>query len=362
MKKLLSAFVVLAMAVGILSGCNAKSTSTSSASTEEPGNADIKVVLLGGKLGGTSFTDEVYQGLVDAKAAFGITTEHVEVTETADYETQGRYLAATGEYDLIIIGTSTASEILKMMAPDYPDQKFSIVDTKVEGVDNVHSVGAKDPEQAFLSGVISGIITKGTYKEAFPMTNDSNVLCYVGGMDNPISRSGAAGFIAGAKYVNPEVEVLYTIVGGYTDPAGAKEIALRGIERGADVVTGNCGAGIKGILEACKQKGTYYIATSPADNDVNQSLCLSAKRSDLFVYNEIESIVNDTWKAGYTSLGIAEGVCNVSFEGLAIKDKYPKEILDIVDAIREEVKSGALKLPYDVSDIDTWSASNQYKW
>ncbi|MGI6084257.1 MAG: BMP family lipoprotein [Acetivibrionales bacterium] len=367
----LRVFVTLILIAGLLfTGCGSQESpqntnspsSNPSGSSNPPNEKPVKIVTVGNPLGSVAFIDEIYEGLELARDELGIEFEYVEVEEIADYETQGRFLAETGEYDLIIFVNSQLADIVKTIAEDYPEQKFTLADSKLEGVANVHSVSARDPEQHFLSGVISGIVTMGKYKDAFPMSNDANVLGYVGGSESPISRSGAAGFIAGAKYVNPDVNVLYTILNSYTDPAGGKEIALTAIAKGADVVTGNCGAGIIGILEACKEQKSYYIATSIADNDVDQSLCSSVKKADKLIYNEVQSFVEGNWKAGYSTLGMKEGICDVSLENLAIEDKYPQEILDVVDEIRQMVVNGELELPYDPNEIDEWCANNKYQW
>lgn len=331
--------------------------------TDEPVADDgvIKVAVLNSKRGSSGFTDEGWAGADRAEAEGIAEITDVECIETADFETQARALAETGEYDLILAVGSNVSDVIGMMAGDYPDQKISIIDTKLEGFDNVRSVAAKDPEQAFLSGVLSGLVTTGNYADVFPLSNaDSAVLSYAGGADIPTSRAGAAGFMAGAKYVNPEVTIDYVIVGSWNDPDKAKNIALQGIGSGADVATGNCGSGIKGVLAACKEQGSYYIATSPSDNDPEYSLCCSVKKTDVMVYNDIVAVANGTWEAGHHTFGIAEGVCDISFEGTAFEGKVPQELLDIIDDIREQVKSGELELPYDPNDVDAWAANNTY--
>ena len=357
----------------LLAGCgNAASNSTPSttaaptatdapaapAATDAP--AEVKVAVCGGKAGATSFADEGIAGADRARAELGIVVDYVECETNEDYETNGRFLAESGEYDAILFVSSSVADIVALFCDDYPDQKFTVIDCRLEGHDNVRSTSAVNGEQAFLSGVLCGLITTGEYADVFPMSNDSNVLCYAGGMDSPTSREGAAGFMAGARYVNPTVEILYTIVGGYTDPATAKEISLLGIDKGADDCTGNCGSGIKGILEACKERGAYYIATSPADNDVNQSLCCSVKKTDVMVYNEIKTVLDGQWAPGHQQFGIASGVCDISFEGTLYEGGIPEDIQAIINQVRQDVIDGKITMPADVNDVDAWTAENQY--
>ncbi|MCI8950888.1 MAG: BMP family ABC transporter substrate-binding protein [Lachnospiraceae bacterium] len=390
MKKRISRWMAILLAASLLmTGCkssgqnvqgsSAESSSTKSSNTEnssaessaddskssdpaEGQESEIRVAVCGEKAGASGFTDEGIAGADWAREELGITVDYIECKDTADYETNGRFLSESGEYDLIIFINSQIADIVSLFCDDYPEQKYSIVDCKLEGKDNVRSVGAINGEQHFLTGVLCGLITTGKYQDDFPLTNDSNVLCYAGGTDSPTSREGAAGFMAGAKYVNPDAEILYTIVGGYNDPATAKEISLLGIDKGADICTGNCGSGVKGILEACKEKGAYYIATSLSDNDPNQSLCCSIKKTDVLVFNEVKAVVDGSWSAGYNEFGIADGVCDISFEDSLYAEGIPEEVKAVIDQVRQDCKDGKITMPADVSDVDAWAAENQYQW
>lgn len=343
---------------------NAENSTENSIAADTSGNtaAGIKVAVCGGKAGSTGFTDEGIAGVERARKELGIEVDYVECGDNADYETNGRFLSESGEYDLIIFVNSQIGDIVSLFCDDYPEQKYSIVDCKLEGTDNVRSVSAINGEQHFLTGVLCGLITTGKYKDTFPLTNDSNVLCYAGGTDSPTSREGAAGFMAGARYVNPDVEILYTIVGGYNDPATAKEISLLGIDKGADICTGNCGSGIKGVLEACKEKGAYYIATSLSDNDPDQSLCCSIKKTDVLVYNEIKTVQEGNWAPGHNQFGIADGVCDIGFANSLFADGIPEEIQAVIDQVRQDCVDGKITMPQDVTDVDAWTAANQYQW
>ncbi len=375
MKKKLFALVAMLLTLCVVltacaSGNNAANGNNSSNnsgnagdSTDEGGEDVIKVAVCGGKAGASGFTDEGIAGADRAREELGVVVDYVECpdNEVSAYETNGRFLSESGEYDLIIFVDSSGADIVSLFCDEYPEQKYTVIDCKLGGKDNVRSVSAVNGEQAFLSGVLCGLITTGEYQDVFPMTNSDNVLCYAGGMDNPTSREGAAGFMAGAKYVNPDVEIQYTIVGGYTDPATAKEISLLGIDQGADIVTGNCGSGIMGVLEACKERGAYYIATSPSDNDPDQSLCCSVKKTDVLVYNEVKTLLDGNWSAGHNEFGIADGVCDISFEGTLYEGGIPEDLQAVIDQVRQDVIDGKISMPADVNAVDAWTAENQYQ-
>lgn len=351
-KKYLSLGLVFVLILTLLAGCASKSPNV-----ETPGdkNDKVKIALLLGNLGDKGFNDEVYKGMLDAKEEFDIDFDYAEIVENSEIETQLRMFADSESYDLIIASNASYAETLIEIANDYPEQKFSLADGVIEGFDNIHSVRALDPEQTFLSGVIAGLVT---IDKRMPLANDKNILGFIGGQDTPISRSGVAGFMAGARYVNPEVEFIYNIVGDYRDPGKAKELAMTAYGRGADVISHNAGGSGLGVFNAAAESNKYVIGSSKATIDPERSLVTSIKRIDLLIFQEVEDIVNDTWKPGVTIKGIKEGVCNYDREG--IDTEIPDDILETAEKVRQEYLDGKFELPNDPNEIDVWSQNNKF--
>ncbi|NLX62198.1 MAG: BMP family ABC transporter substrate-binding protein [Tissierellia bacterium] len=316
----------------------------------------IAMVLGEGGLGDLGFNDEAFEGLLKAAEDFGISYDYVEPKSVNDFEPQLRMFAESGEYDLVIAVGATQVDAVKLVASEFPDQRFSIIDVAVEGYDNIHSSSARNPEQHFLSGVLSGLVT---LDDRLPYTNEENILAFAISIDAPIPREAAAGFMAGAKYVNPDVEIIYNFIGGYRDPEKAKEIALTAFDRGADIITHNAGASGLGVIEAARERGKYVIGTSRQSADVDYSLAVSVKKTEQMVYKEVESIVKGTWQAGSSVYGIADDVCDYDISGLKVE--IPEDILEIVEDIKQEIIDGKLELPYKIEDVDEWAARNQYK-
>lgn len=356
-KRILNCVLVLCMVMSLLVGCGQKTPKAEKGSPSDgKKGSDVKfAVLFGtGGLGDNGYNDEVYKGVKMAAEQFGAKYDYAEPQDITEFETQLRMFADTGEYDTIITISTEQAEALKMVAEDYPDQRFTMLDTKIEGLDNVHSISASHPEQHFLSGMLAGLATQ---DDRFPLSNPQNVLGFTIAMDTPTSRSQAAGFLAGAKYVNPKVEILTNFIGGYNDPVTAKELALVMYERGADVVSANAGSSTQGVFAAGKEANRYVIGTSLAMADPKISLSTSVKKVWLFIVQEIESLKNGTWKAGHTVKGIADGVCDYDIEGLDVK--IPEDIVKILDDTRKLIAEGKLVLPVDLDQVNEWASKNQ---
>lgn len=332
----------------------AEEISSESSSEAEP-SSDVNIAMIVNQLGDLGFNDEAFSGLESAGKELGVEYNCIECPQSSEAETQLRMLADTEEYDLIIAVGADRKDVIEAVAADYPEQNFSLIDSVVEDMPNLHGVASRDPEQTFLSGVIAGLVT---LDDRMPLANPDNVIGFVGGMDSPSSRAGAAGFLSGVKYVNPDAELIYTIIGNYRDPGKGKEIALTAYGRGADIVSHNCGASGMGVFSAAEEVNRYVIGSSKASVDKARSLCTSMKRTDLFVYQEIENIINGSWTAGNTQKGIKEGICDYDIEDL--DTKLPDDIIEKVEEIKQQIIDGSLTLPTDPDQIDEWMQTNQY--
>ena len=97
------------------------------------------------------------------------------------------------DYNLILgIGFELKDDI-QNAANQHADKYFGIVDDVIEG-DNTVSITFKEHQGSFLVGV------------AAAMKTQTDKLGFVGGIDSPLINKFEAGFIAGAKSVNPDIE------------------------------------------------------------------------------------------------------------------------------------------------------------
>lgn len=278
----------------------------------------VGLVLATGGLGDKSFNDQSFKGASDAAAViaaqYGVTVDdvldYVEPTDIAEYEGFQLQFADSGEYDIIIcIGFDQASA-LEIVAPQYPDVKFAIVDMVTIG-DNIASIVTNDWESAFLVGVAAAMMSK------------TGVIGFEGGMEIPLIIGFMNGYSQGAKWANPDVEVLVRYVGDWANPTLGAELAREMYNDGADIVYGAAGKSHLGVFAVAEQLRKFAFgtdvdqaATAPEHADV--IIGSGLKRVDLAVEAQVRSVVNGTWKPGVFSYGI-----NTEFgfgTGIAIGD------------------------------------------
>lgn len=348
--KILAVLLALMLLLAFVPGCANNEEPTDEPGAEEPsGEATVKAAMVTdvGGLGDKSFNDLSYEGLKRAEEELGVEIEVLESKEITDYESNIDQLANAGFSPIFAVGFLMTDTVVKM-APQYPDTLFGGVDEFFEEpMDNVVGLNFKEEEGSYLAGVVAGLATKETFD---PKLNADNVIGFIGGMDVPLIKKFEAGFIAGAKSVNPDVQVISLYAGNFTDIAKGKELGYSLIEQKADVIYAAAGAVGLGTIEACKERGALFIGvdadqyvTVPGSGDV--MLTSMMKRVDNAVFMTIESVINDEFASGENQVfGLAEeGVELAPFHDF--ESKVPQSIKDAVEKAREDIIGGAVTVP-----------------
>src|SRR5262245_25487197 len=199
---------------------------------------------LGGKFD-KSFNEAAYNGAEMFKKETGVDYLEFEVTNESQREQSLRKLAQRGATVIVATGFAQAPAI-KIVAAEFPDVKFTLIDDVVD-LPNVQSVVFKEHEGSFLVGVLAALASK-TGKVGF-----------VGGMDIPLIRKFACGYVQGARYANPSAQVFENMTGttgdAWNDPTKGGELARSQFDRGADVVYAAAGGTGLGVYQAAKDSG-----------------------------------------------------------------------------------------------------------
>jgi basic membrane protein A len=353
MKRSMFLFVGVLLVVGtLLFAGGAKETSTTS--------SDVKIgMILGvGGLGDLSYNDLVYAGLDRAQKELGIDFDYVEPQSIADFETFLQQMSSTKMYDVIISVGYDQVEPLKKVAPQFPNQKFAIIDENV-ALPNVASFVSKEEEGSFLVGALAGMVKK------TDLVKDNNTIGFISALDIPLLDRFYAGYEAGARYVNPDIKVIANYVGGnapFSDITTAKEIALKQFSQGADIIYHAAGGSGLGLFQAAKEKGFYAIGVNSNQNviDPDHIIASMLKRVDNAAYVIAKSLVDGNLATGGLSvLGLAsDGIGYTIAESNVAVDS---EILAVVEKIKEAIVSGELVVPDVHKDVASFLASNSFR-
>src|SRR5499426_1487746 len=296
--------------------------------------APAVVFDMGGKFD-KSFNEAAYNGAERFKKETGVAYREFEVTAEAQREQALRNMARRGSQIVVAIGFAQASGVEKV-AKEFPNVKFAIVDAVVD-LPNVQSIVFKEHEGSFLVGMAAAMASK------------TGKIGFVGGMDIPLIRRFAVGYVEGAKYVNPKIEVYQNMTGttpaAWNDPTRGGELARSQFDRGADVVYAAAGATGLGVLQAAKDKGRLAVGVDSNQNHIQPGTVLTSmiKRVDLAIYQTFKTAKEGTWKPGVRSLGVAEGGV-----GYAI-DQYNRSLITPemekrLEQARADIVAGKIKV------------------
>ena len=245
-----------------------------------------------------SFNQSASEGAEKFKQDTGLAFREFEITNAAQREQAMAQLAKRGAGIIVAIGFTQASAVEKV-AKQFPQIKFAIVDAVVD-LPNVQSINFREQESSFLCGMAAAMASK-TGKVGF-----------IGGMDIPLIRKFAHGYVEGAKFVNPAVEVFQNMTGttpaSWNDPTKGGELAKSQFGRGADVVFHAAGGTGLGVMQAAKDAGKLSIGCDSNQNYLHPGSVLTSavKRVDVAVYQTMMDAKNGTWKPGQIVLGLAE--------------------------------------------------------
>jgi basic membrane protein A len=297
---------------------------------------------MGGKFD-KSFNEAAYNGAEMFKKEAGIDYLEFEVTNESQREQSLRKLAQRGATVIVATGFAQAPA-LKTVAAEFPDVKFTLIDDVVD-LPNVQSIIFKEHEGSFLVGVLAATASK-TGKVGF-----------VGGMDIPLIRKFACGYVQGVKHAKKDAEVFQNMTGttgdAWNDPTKGGELARSQFDRGADVVYAAAGGTGLGVYQAAKDSGKLAIGVDSNQNYIHPGTMLTSmlKRVDLAVYNAFKTAQDGTWKPGVQILGLAEdGV------GWALDDNNKALITPDMQAKVEQAKKDIIAGTIQVHDYTADSA------
>ena len=344
MKKGLKLASVMAAAALVISACGG-SGSDSSATPEPTGaTSSVKVGLAydtGGK-GDGSFNDAAYAGLQRAESELGVTVKEVEAgtDETTETRSERLRLLATEGYNPVIAVGFMYSEAVAAVAAEFPDTTFAIVDSVVDGA-NVGSLIFAAEQGSYLTGVIAATASK------------SGKIGFIGGQEIPLIQAFEAGYIQGAKSVNPDIQVTSKYMGPAGDntawnaPDKAKTATAAMIEDGVDIAYAAAGGSGLGMFQALvaaggSAKGLWGIGVDsdqynvPSYADVKDVILTSMlKRVDVAVFDVIKGVVDGSPLVGIQNFDLKrDGV------GYATSNSAVNDFKAAADAAAEKIKSG----------------------
>lgn len=206
-----------------------------------------------------AFTQSIYDAMVNLQESMGgeealdfAISEMMFVVDDAaaairDYAAQG--------YDLVIAHGSQYGSSVQEIAPDFPETSFAWGTTlETFGEPNIYAYEAASHEGGYVMGVMAALMT------------ESRVIGVVGPIETGDAKLYVDGFVAGVMATDPDIEVLVTYTGNFSDVALAAEAAETQLAAGADILTGTAQM-VVGAIGKAQEAGALWFATQADQQD-----------------------------------------------------------------------------------------------
>ncbi|EJM99605.1 BMP family ABC transporter substrate-binding protein [Phyllobacterium sp. YR531] len=305
--------------------------------------ADDKPALifdLGGKFD-KSFNEAAFNGAEKYAADSGVKFREFEIQNEAQREQALRKFASDGNSPIVIAGFSAAAAIEKVSG-EFPDTKFVIIDAQVDKP-NVRSVIFNDNEGSYLVGVIAAKASK------------TGTVSFIGGMDVPLIRNFACGYVGGVKATNADAKVIQNMTGdtpaAWNDPSKGGEIAKSQMDQGSDVIFAAAGGTGIGVLQAAADADKLGIGVDSNQNGLHPGKVLTSmlKRVDVATYNAFKDGADGKFTAGVSYLGVKDGGVDYAADENNAK-LLTDDIKKAVEAAKADIISGKVKVHSYFSD------------
>jgi basic membrane protein A and related proteins len=315
---------------------------------QEEGISSVCLVTGGGRVNDGTFNQFAYEGLVQAEEEMGIETTYIEPQAATDYRSSIDTCIQEGFEVVIGVGFTIYDDTLAA-AEDNPDVYFIGVDHfDTLGLPNYVGLDFRDDQAGFLMGALAAMVT------------ETDIVAAVYGPAVPQVVRFRNGYEQGAKYINPDIEVLGVYLDSFEAPDRGASTASQFVGDGADVIFGVGGPTGTGAITFAAGEGAWVIGvdqdefvtsfnngeTPGADRVISSAI----KRIDVAVYTVLEILVNGDFE---NFPGGSNAVFSAENGGVDFAPKHDADVPDeTYDRLREIIElfaSGELETGVDMA-------------
>ncbi len=300
-----------------------------------------------------SFNQNTWEGIVKFAKEHNIPKKNYSYANSATPEDYIVNLStfADKKMDLIVTPGYYFRKAVSTVAPKYPNQKFLLIDSISDKLENVSSVRFAENEGSFLVGVATALKAK-------EMNIDK--VGFIGGMDVPVVQSFEAGFIEGIKVINPNIKVFVEFANDFANPTKGQRIASKMFDKGLKIIFNVAGSTGNGIIKEAKkrvQRGQeVWVLGCDKDqydegiykDDKSVVLTSMVKNLDVVVYDTLTDVKNGKFKSGYKFYTLKDNGVNLPKKNPNLKDEW----LEIVKKYKDDIIKGKILVPLTPKRIE----------
>ena len=335
----------------VLAACGEdEDTKNNGGSASEGTNSEetfsIAMVTDVGGVDDKSFNQSAWEGIKDFGAENGLTKgdggfDYLQSESDADYNQNLNNLIRR-DFDLVFGVGFMMGDAIEEIATENPDKNLAIIDSVVEA-DNVASILFKEQEGGFLAGVVAASMS------------ETGKIGFIGGNDIPVINRFHAGYVEGAKAVNPNIDIMVDYTGAFDKPDLGKASANLMYSSGADIISHAAGGTGNGVFSEAKERkakdkdANVWVIGVDADQyaegqvDANTNITLTSMLKG--VGAAVIDISNKAKKGEFP--GGTTTVYGLAEDGVGLADSrgaIPEDVLKLVDEYSKKIADGEIKV------------------
>ena len=291
--------------------------------------------------------DSMIAHLKKITAEKGLTARTIYAADPATYESIFKSLGSAGAA-VVVTTFNEVAEPLKTVARAYPKTKFIqlFADPVEPPIPNLITVSYDYYLGCYLSGLFGARMSK------------KGGLGYIGGVSLPGLNADLNSLKAAAASVNPSIKVTGAFAGSFQDPAKGHEIANQMYQAGVDYIQTDSAATDTGIIQAATEgTGRLVSGISKDQYKLGPKAVAAIVKLDfgLSLYNEVGKALAAGWTGKHVATGLNEGIIDFELsdvfvaQGPADLVAKAKEIWPGIDAVKQDIVSGKLKVPFNTT-------------
>ncbi len=299
---------------------------------------EVFALILPGPIQDADYNAIAYEGLEQLEQDFGITTEYSEQVAVADAERVAREYIDSGATMVAFHGGQFLT-IATDLAAEFPDTVFIAESSgqMEDQPDNVWNIAREFAPGFYVQGAHAALMT------------ESGTIAFLGGIDIPDYKASANAMFAGARSVNPDVELLYNFTGDQNDAVTGRQSAEALIGEGADVLVLGLNNAIYGVAEASEAAGeTVFMTSSFTDkSSIAPDTFLESTLWDFTgAFGEAIAGVQSGSTSGVVAMNPASGLIT-----LGELHNTPDDVAAQVTELWDQVVAGEIEVPVKTDDV-----------
>ena len=325
-------------------------TTETETGTETAAEFSVAMVTDVGGVDDKSFNQSAWEGIQKFGADNGLSKgdggfDYLQSQSDADYNTNLNNLLRR-DFDLVFGVGFMMGDAIAEIANDNPDAQLALIDSEVDAP-NVANILFKEQEGAYLAGVVAASMSQ------------TGKIGFVGGVDIPVINRFHAGFVEGAKSVNPDIEIQVNYTGAFDDASKGKIAANGMYSSGVDIIFHAAGGTGNGVFSEAKERkakdanaNVWVIgvdadqyAEGQVDAATNITLTSMLKGVDKAVIDVSTKAKNGEFPGGTTTVyGLAE-------DGVGLADSrgaIPEDVLAKVEEAKGKIAGGEITVSESV--------------